>query len=294
MNTVPPVAVALGNFDGVHAGHQSVISAACERGLEKGVKSAVWCFENNPKGTCESITDAKERSRLFKELGADYVILEDFEAVRELSPREFVLSYLKALPCVAAFCGFNFRFGKGAEGDSALLGQLCAQADIGFGCLPPVMKGDTPVSSTVIRSLIKEGNVERASELMLHPYFLTGPVCHGRHLGNALGFPTVNQSFPEGKLIPKKAVYVSLTHIDGRAHPSVSNVGQRPTVNGHHLRLETHIIGWEGDLYGKDITVELIKFCRPEKKFDSEKELKSAVLADVQAAREHFKGESLQ
>ncbi len=289
VNNLPHVSLALGNFDGVHMGHRAVITACIGYARETGMKSAVWCFAQNPKPNVDGLlTDTEEKMRIFTELGADYVILENFENVKDMSPQAFVKEYLKKLGAKAVFSGFNFRFGKGASGDVPLLERLCGEEGIFFGCTDRVSENGAVLSSSLIRSLIKEGRVDEAEKLLLRPYSITSEVTHGRHLGASLGFPTVNQSFDNGKTVPKNAVYLTLTIIDEKAYPSVSNVGARPTVNGKHLRLETHILDFEGDLYGKKITVEFKKFRRDETKFSSEEQLKNAVLADIAAAKEYF------
>ena len=290
VNNTPPLAVALGNFDGVHMGHRRVIDAAVSAAKASGgeTKSAVWCFTENPKNSTEILTTPEEKAEIFKNLGADYVIFEDFYSVCGLSPSEFILDYLKDLSAVSVFCGFNFRFGKNAAGNKEILMELSEKSGISAKAISAVEADSLPVSSTVIRALIKEGDMEKAEKLLCRPFSVTCEVTHGRHLGNALGFPTINQNFENGKAIPRHGVYFTETEIDGKAFPSVSNVGTRPTVNGKHVRLETHVIDFEGDLYGKNVTVSFKKFCRPEKKFSSEEELKSAVLSDVASAKNYF------
>ncbi len=293
VNTTPPLAVALGNFDGVHIGHRRVIDAAVSAAKESegGIKSAVWCFAENPKNFTENLTTSEEKAEIFKSLGADYVIFEDFEAVRELSPQEFVLDYLKNLPAATVFCGFNFRFGKNAAGNIETLVGFSEKSGISAKALPAVTVDTIPVSSTVIRALIKEGDMEKAEKLLGRPFSVTAEVIHGRHLGNTLGFPTINQNFEKVKAIPRHGVYFTETEIDGDIFPSVSNVGARPTVSGKHVRLETHVIDFQDDLYGKTLKVSFKKFCRPEKKFSSEEELRLAVLADLDSAKAYFSKE---
>lgn len=289
INNVPCVSLALGNFDGVHAGHRKVISEAVAFAKEKRLKSAVWCFSKNPKSNLDGLlSDTEDKIRIFASLGADYVIFEDFENVRGMSPEVFVKEYLNRISARAVFCGFNFRFGKGASGDVSVLEKLCAEENIFCRCIEAVKENGIPVSSSRIRALIADGNVEEAEKLLLRPYGITSEVTHGRRLGASLGFPTVNQNFENGMAIPKCAVYLTLTTAGGKIYPSVSNVGARPTVNGKHLRLETHILGFDGDLYGKKIKVEFKKFRRDETKFSSEEELRAAVLADIDAAKEYF------
>lgn len=286
--------MALGSFDGVHLGHMRVISSAVGAARERGCKSAVWCVTSEAKRSSfgSFITSEGEKKRIFASLFADYAIFEDFETVKDLSPAEFVNTYLKKLGCVCVSTGFNFRFGKGASGDSSALCELCQWAGIDCVVSPPVKKGETVVSSTTVRALIESGDAEGAAQLLGRNFFITAKVAHGRTLGKKLGFPTINQYFDEGKIIPKHGVYFALAEIGGVKYPSVSNVGSRPTVGGHVCRAETHILDFEGDLYGKEITVEFVKFRREEVRFNSEDELTEAVRRDAEAAGAFFKAQN--
>lgn len=281
------VAVALGNFDGVHAGHRKVLGETVKAAAEKRIGSAAWCLLTKAKGG-EYLTTPAEKAEIIKKLGLDYVIFEDFERIKDMSPEEFVQGYLAPLGCQMALCGFNFRFGKGAAADSETLSHLCRMSGISSRLVPAVIAGDAPVSSTRIRELIKDGRVDEAEELMTEPYFLTSTVTRGRRLGKSFGFPTINQKFTEGKIVPRHGVYFTKTEIDGVLRDSVSNVGSRPTVDGHECRLETHILGVECDLYGEAPTVYFKKFRRPETKFSSEDELCRTVAEDIAAAKEFF------
>lgn len=281
------VAVALGNFDGVHAGHRKVLTETVNSAAEKRIRAAAWCLLTNAKGG-EHLTTPAEKAEIFKKLGLDYVIFENFEKIKDMSPEEFVGGYLESLGCKVALCGFNFRFGKGAAADSEKLSELCQMKGISSRLVPAVTAGDAPVSSTRIREMIKDGRVDEAEKLLRSPYFLTSTVTHGRRLGKTFGFPTINQKFTDGKIVPRHGVYFTKTEIDGVLYDSVSNVGSRPTVDGHECRLETHILGVDRDLYGDAPTVYFKKFRRPETKFSSEEELCRTVAEDVAAAKEFF------
>lgn len=280
---------ALGNFDGIHLGHRKVIARAVTEAKKRGVSSVVWCLsspETAKRG--ELLTGKSEKISILKELGCDYAVFEEFENVRDMSPGEFVGEYLVSQGALCVVCGFNFRFGKGALADSETLGALCRENGIGSICEDAVTFGEENVSSSRIRSLLLEGNVSLAGELLAAPYSFSGVVKDGRHLGKSFGFPTVNLSFENGKLVPRHGVYFTLTTIAGKVYPSVSNVGSRPTVGGRALRLETHIIGFDGDIYGEHITVELKKFRRDESKFDTREELIAMIESDKKSAEEYF------
>ncbi len=283
-----PFIAALGNFDGVHTGHAAVIDETLAAAKDAGVKSAAWFFKASPISGTEILTSLEDKNSLFASFGVDLSITEDFEAVKDLSPEQFVERYLVEEGCRGIVCGFNFRFGKGAAGDVSLLEELCGRLGIYFKCVAPVTVDGVTVSSTEIRRRISDGDVEGAGKMLGRYYSLCAPVTHGRTLGTKFGFPTVNQYFEGGRAVPRHGVYFTLTRIGCRIFYSVSNVGSRPTVGGRACRLETHIIGFDGDLYGAEPTVSFVKFRRPETAFDSESALIDAIKADKEAAEEFF------
>lgn len=283
----PPFVAALGDFDGVHLGHRAVIERAVASAASLGVRSAVWRMTGNPKGGAHLCSE-KEKDGFFKEIGADFSIIEKFSAVSSLSPEEFVKDYLPSAGCVGVVCGFNFRFGKGASGNADDLRALCEKYGLFFDMAPPVDFDGEAVSSTRIRSAIAGGDAEAAKIMLGHYYSVTGEVTHGRMLGHKLGFPTVNQNFAPGAALPRHGVYFTYTSFDGKRFPSVTNVGSRPTVGGHVCRAETHILGDTEDLYGKTVTVSFVKFRRPEVAFGDVDELKNAISLDKAAAEAFF------
>lgn len=283
-----PAVFALGNFDGVHLGHASVLRKTSEAAKRAGIMSAAWFFKDNPRPDASVLTAPEEKRALFAMHGMDFCAAEVFSSVKDLSPEEFVGEYLPSLGCRGIVCGFNFRFGKGAAGDTKLLEKLCGKNGLSFKCVPPVTVGGVTVSSTVIRDAIENGDVEMAASMLGRYYSLTAPVTHGRTLGTKFGFPTINQHFEKRRAVPRHGVYFSLTRIGCRIFHSVSNVGSRPTVGGRACRLETHIIGFDGDLYGEAPTVSFVKFRRPETAFENEDALIGAIRADKDAAEEFF------
>ena len=280
---------ALGNFDGVHLGHRKVLEKAISIADDWKCASVAWCLSSPLTALhSELLCDKTEKMKLLRELGCDFAVFEDFENVKNMSPSEFVSDYLAQSGCTCAVCGFNFRFGKGALADSKCLERLCLENGISSVTECAVSFGGAPVSSTRIRNLLKEGKIKEASVLLSRPYSFCGIVKQGRHIGKSFGFPTVNLSFENGKLVPKHGVYFTRTRIGEKVYPSVSNVGSRPTVGGHIARLETHIIDFDEDLYGKEITVELEEFRREEVRFSSDAELISAIREDRDEAVKYF------
>lgn len=285
-----PAVFALGNFDGVHTGHGKVLNKAIEKARKNGAASVAWCLSSpSTVSKKELLCTREEKIKLLEDVGCEYAVFEDFDLIKDMSPDEFVSEYLVANGCSFAVCGFNFKFGKGAVGDSETLSTLCIANGIGSCTVDAALLNGEVISSTAIRKLIAEGNVEKAEELLSHPYFFSEKVSHGRNLGASFGFPTLNLSLEGGKCVPKHGVYFSLTEIGGKIYKSVSNIGNRPTVGGHDVRLETHIIGAGGDFYGETVTVYLKKFRRSEKKFPSKDGLIRAIAEDKTAAEEYFK-----
>lgn len=289
VTALPPFIAALGDFDGVHLGHKKVILDAVASSKKENISTVVWFFADSPKADGERLTDVKEKTELFAALGADFSAAEEFSAVKDMSCEDFVVKYLAPLGCRGVACGYNFRFGKGASGDVTTLEALCRETGMNFSVSSPVTKGGIGVSSTKIRELLASGDAELAAEMLGRPYSVKGPVEHGRTLGAKIGFPTINQYFSPGKMIPKHGVYFSYTTIDGRSYPSVSNVGSRPTVGGHSCRLETHILDLDMELYGKTVEVSLIKFHRPEMTFPGIDELSAKIAEDRKAVGDFFK-----
>ncbi|MBR0326361.1 MAG: hypothetical protein IIX09_01010 [Clostridia bacterium] len=191
--------------------------------------------------------------------------------------------------CGLAVCGYNFTFGKGAAGDAQMLKALLAERGIETVIVENVLSDGISVSSAGIRAALAEGDVELAEKMLGREYTVTAEVIGGRQLGREWGFPTVNQHFFDGAAVPRKGVYASSCVIDGKKYGAVTNIGVRPTVSGGNdaVTAETHIFGFSGDLYGRRLSVALKHFIRPERKFENGDELKNAVLADIETAREY-------
>jgi len=280
--------VALGSFDGVHLGHTRVIRTAGELAASLGCRLTVWTFRELPFGKNTTLTSNEEREEIFASLGVDRMILAEFDAIRSLSPEEFVRDILVGqLQARVAVCGFNYRFGAGGKGDPSLLKTLMNRYGGDARMVEPVEMGGEPVSSTRIRALVAEGNMEEAALLLGRSYFLSGRVGHGRAIGHSLGFPTVNLPFPENRTIPRLGVYASVVRTPVGIFRGVTNVGIRPTVNDGMIRpvCETFLLDFSGDLYDCTLQVAFGRFLRPEKKFPSFDALKAAIAADIAAVR---------
>lgn len=285
--------VALGNFDGIHLGHQAIISSCVKKAREEGLVSVVWSFRRHPehilKGSFASgnIISVRDKDRILSKMGVSHLILEDFEKVRDLSPEEFCEEILiRSLSARFVFCGFNFRFGKGGAGDVEFLKSYLEQRGVGVFVSSPVAMGGLPISSTRIRAFLAQGKVEEAEKLLGRPYSIRFPVLHGKHLGARIGFPTINQVFPSEYVTPKKGVYAVRVFFDEKEYFGVCNVGSRPTVDeDDRILAETHLLDFSGDLYGKEVRVEFHHFMRPEEKFSSLETLKNQITKDRENAR---------
>lgn len=292
-------AVALGIFDGVHLGHRAVISRATGMELPDGTRAtaAVFTFVQPPwalpkDSGCELLTDSR-KAAVLESLGVEELIQTDFETVRDLSPRAFVEDFLHAvLHARRVCCGFNYRFGKGGAGDAAALRMLCAPLGIEVEVVPPVLVDGEPVSASRIRRAVEAGEVEEAARLLGRPFTLDFPVVGGQKLGRLLGTPTINQPLPPHFVRPRFGVYAVSVEAGGRVSHGVTNIGVRPTVGSEGPLAETWISDFQGDLYGRNVPVTLVKFLRPERKFDSVEALQKQILLDGKAARRAVLGET--
>ncbi len=283
-----PTAVALGFFDGVHLGHRAVIGAAAKCRAE-GLCPAVFTFSSPPrsKKDAEQLTDFDEKLILFEKLGIERVYALDFEEIKNKTPEEFVIEIVKgAFNAQKVFCGFNFLFGCRGAGNTRTLKAIGERIGIEIGVVEPVLVDGEVVSSTRIRSLLREGEIEKANVLLGHDFGLRAKAVEGRHIGTLMDTPTINLEFGKGRALPKFGVYGSVVTFDGEKYAGVTNIGVRPTVGDNNApNCETFIPGYKGGaLYGREIDVRLKSFIRPERKFSSLDELKSAIQSDAEKA----------
>lgn len=279
--------IALGFFDGMHPGHRAVIE-----GLYGGNgRRAVLTFSKRPQslisgeaGDC--LTTAEDRLSLFEQAGVEMLYELDFEEMRVMEAGEFLCVLRDALCAKRICCGYNFRFGKDAAGDIPLLKRFCAENGIELFVAEKMTFGDEALSSSAIRSKLENGEIETANRMLGRPFGFSLTVIYGRHLGSALGFPTINQILPPELLRPKFGVYVSRVTVGERTFRGVTNIGFKPTVGSDYCLSETNIIGFEENLYGKKVRVELISFLRDEQKFRSLEELQETVFRDRKKSME--------
>ncbi len=285
--------LALGTFDGCHEGHRAIFGSALRLSVKLRAKCGVYTFSSIPNtttGSKKSIYTLEEKINFIKRTGADYLIIDDFPSVRDLSGEEFINSVLKArLHCVGVACGYNYRFGKGAKLGAEDLARFFENGGESVRICPPIQYNGAPISSTLIRKQIESGECESILPYC-NPYTVYAEVITGKQLGRKMGIPTINQLIPEEKVKPKRGVYITECEIGEDVYPSVTNVGSRPTTDGDgaHENMETHIIGYSGNLYSSYIKVNFYKFLRDEKKFSSLEELISQIRQDCGEAKDYF------
>ena len=290
--------IALGFFDGVHLGHGALLRRAAEEAKKRGCESAVFTFDRPPKEVitgipCPLINSPEDRAELVRRLyGIDEMIMVPFDDEMRTTPWDrFVTDILVGrYGAVHLVAGHDHHFGHKNQGSPELLREKCGELGLGCDIIPAVTIGGVTVSSTHIRKLLEEGDVETARAFLGHPHVLTQTVGHGRQLGRTIGIPTANLVAPPHVLLPKRGVYAAkITLPDGRAFGGVTNVGVRPTVNnGQDVTVEPWILDFDGDLYGQAIRVEFFRRLRDERKFESLDALRSQIETDAVKTREAY------
>ena len=275
-------ALALGTFDGVHLGHRAVIEAA----VKSGFKPVVVAFKYPPKMYFDKsvgyITSIEDKNRAFKALGVDSIQYLDFLSIRNMSSEEF-LTFLKEKYNPAFICcGFNYHFGKNGAGNTSLLQEFCKQNDITLKVLEPVCEDNKTISSTYIRGLLKNGEVEKANRLLSIDFGFSGAVIKGDERGRTIGYPTANQNYPNNLTEIKHGVYKSLITVNGKTYNAITNIGHRPTFKTDNVGAETYIIDFYDDIYGEIADIRLAQFLRVDQKFNSIEALKEAIKKDIE------------
>lgn len=277
---------ALGFFDGVHQGHQALLQECVAMSRQMNAIPAAITFNKHPKALYTNqipplITATEDRICLLRSYGIEHIhVLPVSEETMVKHWRTF-LNELQKQGAAGFVCGDDFRFGYKGIGDAGKLQSFCR--DRGTPCV--IVQEQTidgsRISSSRIRRLLENGDLEGANRLLGHPHVLSGYVVPGRRIGRTIGVPTANILLPDGVMIPKLGVYACTCVIDGKTHIAVTNVGHRPTVGGHQTRAESWILDFDGDLYGKYTTLQFHKFLRPEQKFGSLEQLRAQIQVDA-------------
>lgn len=284
---------ALGFFDGVHLGHQALLNTCCELARQMDAWPCAITFQQHPqslfsKNPPKLINTNADRQRLLRRYGIGPIY--SYPVTREIMgmPWDDFLNELTDYDAVGFVCGSDFRFGNRGEGNTQKLEAFCKERNLAFRLVGDQTLDGLRVSSTHIRSLLEDGETEQAVRFLGHPHILSGEVISGRRIGRTIGVPTANLALPEDILCPKLGVYACKAVIGDHRYPAVTNIGSRPTVGGHHITVEPWILNFDGDLYGKELTLEFHSFLRPEKKFDSLEELKAEIQKNAAQTLEFF------
>lgn len=281
-------AVALGLFDGVHLGHRAVLDLALEQ-KKNGLTPTVFTFSpsavlRKTSGHDGYIYNHIHKYNILTEYGfSGNIYSAEFEKVCGLTGEEFAENILENyFNAEIVCCGNDFRFGKNASCNVEDLGHFGKKYGFEVHTADNVKIDGITVSSGEIRQLILNGKIEKANRLLGMPYRVSGNVVHGNEIGRTINFPTINQEYSDGQLVPEYGVYKTVTDVDGVKYKSITNVGVKPTIRGERKPLaETHILNFSGDLYNKYIEVEFCRFIRPEMKFSSVEELKNQISKDI-------------
>jgi riboflavin kinase / FMN adenylyltransferase len=290
---LPRVVLTLGNFDGVHRGHQAIIARARAEAAACGGQVVALTFHPHPlavlapERASPMIQSLHDRLRTLREAGVDVAVAQRFtRTFSTFEPREFVERFLlPSLDLKHVVIGYNVTFGRGRSGNAETLAALGAELGFAVDAIGPVQAGDVAVSSSAIRRAVAAGDVVRAELLLGRPYRLRGRVVAGERRGRTLGFPTANLHVRPRVVVPADGVYAVRAHGDGDPVPAVVNIGVRPTFGEARRTIEAHLLDWNGDLYGRWLELEFVARLRGEQRFDGVAALKAAIAADVAAAR---------
>lgn len=281
-------AIAVGIFDGVHLGHRQMLSRLVSEAKRLNVRAAVFSFDvsDSPKGNRNLLATEELKLSLLKQAGVDTVYSAPFSELKEMSAWDFANRLIfNTLGAKSVVCGYDFRFGKDRSGDVSVMKAVLEPKNVSVITQPPFNDNSVPVSSTHIRSLISKGDIKEANRLLGRKFSFSAEVIHGKKLGRTLGFPTINQKYPQSLVIPRFGVYAVECVIDGNRYSGVANIGVKPTVEKDAEPLcESYIFDYSGDCYGKQVETFLIDFIRNEKKFDSLEELRFQVEQDKKHA----------
>jgi riboflavin kinase/FMN adenylyltransferase len=292
--------LTIGNFDGLHVGHRSIMRTVIERARSVGGEAAVFTFEPHPRKLLypdrapRLLTTLEQKLELLEEIGVDLVIVEPFTRELATLPAErFVREVVfERLGPVEVYVGYDFRYGKDRKGSMRTLTELGPHLGFAVTIIPEVMVGSRDVNSTRIRELLAEGKVEEAAVLLDRPYCIRGTVVEGDRRGVTIGFPTANLA-PENEILPARGVYAGhVRFLDEGAppresvHRAVTNVGRRPTFKeGDAIVAEAHLLDFDARVYGRRVELSFAHHLRPERRFPGLRELKTQIAADVESAR---------
>ena len=285
MNTI----YALGFFDGVHLGHQALLTACRHLAERHGCSAGVVTFATHPDAlvtgqTPPLINTVDERQRLILAYGSFHIAVLPFDEKLMKMPWQSFLEDLLQKGAAGFVCGEDFRFGHKGEGTAHALAAFCKERGMPWAVVSSQELNGIRISSTHIRQLLRAGDVESANRFLGHSHMLSGKVIPGRGIGRTMGVPTANLQISEEICLPRQGVYACSALVDGQTHVAVTNIGSRPTVGGSHVTVEPWLLDFEGDLYGKILTLHFHKYLRPELKFETLEALKAQIRQDAAQA----------
>lgn len=295
--------IALGFFDGVHRGHGALLSRVAGKAAELGAAPAAVTFDTHPENLIFGspmplINSPLDRAELMcRYYGIREVIVAHFDdRMMHMPWEDFITEFLvREHGAVHLVAGHDFHFGYKGEGNPDRLREKCARLGVGCDIIPKVELDGITISSTYIRTLLAQGEIERANYFLGHPHTLTDTVHHGKKLGSTLGFPTVNLRFQPGVLIPARGVYAARVWFEnGESRCAVTNVGVRPTVDSHgEVNVEGFILDFDGDLYGQTVRMEFYRYLRGEQKFPTLEALREEIMRNAEETRAYFRGREM-
>ena len=288
--------IALGFFDGVHLGHQALMKKTVERAKELGIHPSVISFDAHPDTLVHGtdvplLGSVADRKDLISRIGGiDDIIMIHFDRRFMQTPWEaFIRTVKDELGAAHLVMGKDFSCGYKGEGTAKRIEVWCSENGIGCDIVDEVIIDNIIVSSTYIRKLVSEGDMERAALFLGHPHTLTDTVGYGYKIGRSIGAPTINTRIPDGVIVPRHGVYATRVWLPDGVKPAVTNVGIRPTFgNGSDLTVESNILDFNGNLYGSQVRLEFLRFLRDERRFPSAKALSEQISRDIEATRTYF------
>lgn len=292
--------VSIGNFDGVHLGHQKLLRQAVQEGKQLSLPVVVFTFYPHPVSVLyperkiQRLFDSRDQREQLDRIGITYLVEQEFtHNFAKLSAADFVQFYLiDKLNVKTLVVGYDFSFGSNRQGDIAFLENICQQKNVKLVVVQAHEEGHVIVSSSKIRDELKQGDLSKVHALLGRNYYLRGIVHHGDARGRTIGVPTANMT-PTVDFVARRGVYITQTHYKNRTYPSITNIGFNPTFHGEAnppVKTETHLFDFNEDIYGQEIQVDLLEYLRDEKKFSGVKELVEQIQADIQVAKGYFHG----
>jgi len=292
--------VSIGNFDGVHLGHQKLLRQAVQEGKAQSLPIVVFTFNPHPVSVLyperkiQKLFDHRDQREQLSRLGVTHLVEQEFtQSFAKLSAADFVQFYLiEKLKAKTLVVGYDFSFGSKRQGDIPFLEKICNEKGIRLIVVPAHQENGVIVSSTRIREELKKGDLQKVYVFLGRNYYLRGIVHHGDARGRTIGVPTANMT-PTVDFVVRRGVYITETHYRNKTFPSITNIGFNPTFHGETdppIKTETHLFDFDEDIYGQEIQVDLLQFLRDEKKFANVKELIAQIHADIQHAKGYFHG----